>query len=301
MLVAIIYTGAARTIETTIQLFKQNVVLNENYHVYGVIQSFEHETLIRETLGDNIKSLEWFDKENVVWLTIRDELLQNMNIDEYWKNYLRTSGSMIEYYQLYLAYQALEKYETEHSIKYDFVLRFRTDTVIKDVIRFDDIFEKEHVTHIVNQIKNKLNIDITSEPFLNVFMNTFYNEHRIGYVLQYQTKTEYKLSTIDDLIHYLKHGNYVVSLRKNVIYFLRRDVMTQLHVLGITYGIYTDPDYYWFNSESQLEKICESLHIDKYNSTTQLEDESLYMYNPIHYYEQGQLKENDYSFFIKRH
>jgi hypothetical protein len=88
MLVAIIYTGAARTIETTVQLFKQNVVLTENYHVYGVVQSSEHETLIRDTLGDNIKSLEWFDKENVGWLTIRDELLQNMTLDERWKHYL---------------------------------------------------------------------------------------------------------------------------------------------------------------------------------------------------------------------
>jgi hypothetical protein len=304
MLVAIIYTGEARTIESTIQLFKQNVVLNDNYHVYGVVQSSQdqHETIIRETLGDNIKNLEWFDKDNSEWITIREELLQNMMLDERWKNYLRTSGSMIEYYQLYVAYQSLEKYEMEHEMKYDFVLRFRTDTVIKDVIRFDDIFKKDYVTYIVNQIKDTFNIDHTSEQFLHVFMNTFYNEKRIGYELKYQIKTEFKLgSTIDDLLDYLKHGNYMVSLRKNVIYFVRRDLMTQLHLLGITYGKYTDPDYYWFNSESQLENICESLHIDKYNSTTQLEDESLYMYNPIHYYEQEQLKENEYSFFIKRH
>ena len=304
MLVAVIYTGATRTIESTIRLFKQNVVLNENYHVYGVVQSgqIEHETLIRETLGDNIKSLKWFDNENVEWITIREELLQNMILDERWKHYLRTSGSMIEYYQMYLAYQALERYEKEHDMKYDFVLRFRTDTVIKDVIRFDDIFEKEHVTHIVNKIKDNLDIEMTSDQFLDVFMNTFYNEKRIGYELKYQTKTEFKMGyTIDDLIDYLKNGNYMVSLRKNVIYFVRRDTMTQLHLLGITYGKYTDADYYWFNSESQLEKICESLHIDKYNSTTQLEDESLYLYNPTHYYEEDQLKENEYSFFIKRH
>jgi hypothetical protein len=112
-----------------------------------------------------------------------------MILDERWKHYLRTSGSMIEYYQLYLAYQALEKYEIEHSMKYDFVLRFRTDTVLKDIICFDDIFQKEHVLHVVNQINDVLNIGMDSENFLGTFMNMFYNEKRIHYnKIQFQNK-----------------------------------------------------------------------------------------------------------------
>ena len=33
-----------------------------------------------------------------------------------WKNYLRNSGSMIEYYQMYLAYYSMSKYEKENYI-----------------------------------------------------------------------------------------------------------------------------------------------------------------------------------------
>ena len=39
MKIAIFYVGELRTYETTIKLFKQNVLLNENYHVFSVIQS----------------------------------------------------------------------------------------------------------------------------------------------------------------------------------------------------------------------------------------------------------------------
>ena len=133
--VAILYTGESRTIETTIQYFKNNVLLNNNYHVFALVQSDNidyHHQIIMNAIGSHIKNLQWFDKNDQTWLQIREDLLQKINIPENWKNYLNNSGSMIEYYQMYLAYQALEKYETENNIKYDFVLRMRTDVILKD-------------------------------------------------------------------------------------------------------------------------------------------------------------------------
>ena len=306
MLIAVIYTGASRTIETTIQHFKKNVLLNDNYHVFGVIQSDDHESLIRTVIGDNLKSLEWFDKENMEWINLREELLSTMNMPDKWKHYLRSSGSMIEYYQLYIAYQALERYEKEHNMRYDFVLRFRTDTVLKDVIDFDKIMTPEYIKDIIYKIKDELKTEI-NEQVVQVFMNTFYNENRIHYKnIEGQFLPIHLLELRDDeiidkLIDYVTHGNYVVSLRKNVIYFMRRDVMTKIHQLGMTYGQYTDDsNEYWFNSESQLDNICAKYNIDKYSSTTVLEDSSLYLYNPMRYYENDELK-GEYSFFIKRY
>jgi uncharacterized protein YfbU (UPF0304 family) len=37
--VAIIYTGETRTIESTLGHFKKNVLLNNNYHVFAIVQS----------------------------------------------------------------------------------------------------------------------------------------------------------------------------------------------------------------------------------------------------------------------
>ncbi len=295
MLIAVIYSGATRTIETTIHHFKQNVLLHENYHVFGVIQpDTNQESLITKVIGDNLKSLQWLDKENAEWVELRDKLVSSMHILDRWKDYLRTSGSMIEYYQLYLAYQALERYELEHGIKYDFVLRFRTDTVLKDVIDFDKIMDKEYIKKVLCEIKSK-----SLEKTLEVFMNTFYNERRISYH-NIESLTNCLEMTDEEIIEYVRHGDYVVGLRKNVIYFMRRDVMSKIYHLGITYGQYTSADDYWFNSESQLENICTKYNIDKFSSTTVLEDSSLYMYNPSRYYENGELK-GDYSFFIKRY
>ena len=317
--VAIIYTGETRTIETTLADFKNNVLLNNNYHVFGVVQSDNiehHNHIIRDILGENLKTIEWFDKNNPAWITLRENQIQKMPITDRWKDYLKNSGSMIEYYQMYLAYQALEKYEIENNIKYDFVLRFRTDTVLKDSINFDTIFEKTYIKNILYKIKDHLNSDnIISEEILDLFMNSFYSENRIFYKNTDNPKiivSDYlnKLLEINDeelfineLMNYLKNGNYMISFRKNVIYFLRRDLMNYIHLLGITYGDYSDDkNSYWFDAESQLENICTANNIDKFNSTTELEGNSLYNYQHLNYFnENGELKQDNYSFFIKRY
>ena len=58
--IAIIYTGESRTIETTIQTFKEHILLNENYHVYAVLQSSNTELteqLVRKNMNNNLKLL----------------------------------------------------------------------------------------------------------------------------------------------------------------------------------------------------------------------------------------------------
>ena len=124
MKIAIIYTGETRTIEKTIDYFKSNVLLNENCHVFAVLQSNNvdfHDNYVKTHLGDNLKSLSWFDKNNQLWCDIREHLLYNMDISEDWKNYLRNSGSMIEYYQMYLAFKEIEKIEHLYNYKYEYM------------------------------------------------------------------------------------------------------------------------------------------------------------------------------------
>lgn len=318
MKIAIFYTGESRTIETTIDLFKKNVLLNNNYHVFAVLQSNnidEHEKFITEKIGDNVKNIHWFDKNNEEWLYIKEKQLNIMNIPDDWKNYLSNSGSMIEYYQMYLAYKYLEKYEKENNIQYDYVLRFRTDTIIKDTLDFENFnFEKPYIQKLLYKIKEILNIDtIISEKVLDTFMISFYNEKRLLYydnlfITKYISESYNKLLEIENeedfigcLAEYLKNGNYIITFRENVIYFIKRELMTHLHILGITYGDYKIDHDYWFNAESQLKGICIHNQIDFYSSTTSLEDKSLYEYNGSNYFVDGELKDDDYTFFIKRY
>jgi hypothetical protein len=240
-----------------------------------------------------------------------------MNISDDWKYYLRNSGSMIEYYQMYLAFKNMEIYEKQHNITYDYILRIRTDTILKDKINFNyDEYSEEYIKKIFYKIKEQQNCDtIISENVVIYFMNSFYNENRSNYLnmnfennfLSKNIKNLLKINDENEFIkgikNYINEGNYIITLRTNVVYFLKRELMDKIHILGITYGSYTSEiNNYWFNAESQLNQLCINNNIDFYSSTTDLEGLSLYGYDHKNYFdENNNLMDNKYSFFIKRY
>jgi hypothetical protein len=322
MKIAIFYVGELRTYETTIKLFKQNVLLNENYHVFSVIQSNgtnDYEKVFKEIIQGNLKKLVDFDKNNTDWVNLRERLLDDINIGENWKSYLRNSGSMIEYYQMYLAYNLMNDYEKENNIKYDFVIRIRVDTIIKQPICLDWMdYNDDTVKRLLYKIKTKYNFNnIISNEVLDVFMNTLLNEKRIDYNKMnvdnvvtssaFNKLLEFKNEDEDEFIHslnnYIKGENFIISFRVNVVYVVKRNLMEYIHLLGITYGknkFDREPSY-WFNAECQLKSICVENNIDFFSSVTDLECSSLYEYTKLNYFnENDNLLDNDFDFFIKR-
>lgn len=317
--IAVIYTGELRTIESTIQLFKKNVLKNNDFHVFAVLQSNDnkdyYETFIKDILKDNIKSLIWLDKYDDKWVQIRNELVKNINIDNYWKNYLINSGSMIEYYQSYLSYNEIQTYEKINNINYDFILRFRTDTVLKDEICFDiNKYTKEYIKQLLTQImefksqKSFINKEVLTNFITSLFFKNRHTYCNNGcYINTSKLFNDFLQITDEDIfihkIHdYIIQGNFLIALRNNVIYFVKRNLYEKISILGITYGKYIKNDTYWFNSENQLEQICIDNNIDLFSSTTQLEDSSLYKYNKQNYYnDDDTLKYDEFSFFIKRY
>jgi hypothetical protein len=318
--IAILYTGEFRTIEKTIELFKQNVLINDNYHVFAVIQDNNNENIeqiVKKTIKNNLKTYINFDKNDNIWINIRENLLNDMNTNEGWKNYLRNSGSMIEYYQMYLAYNSMSKYEKDTNTEYEFVIRFRTDTILKDKLNFDWLqYNDDTIKNILYKIKDKYNLDkIMSIEALNIFFNTFYNEKRIDYTpipdCDITNSTLNKLLNekseeqfVSRICEYIKNGDYIISFRINIIYFIKRRLMEKIHLLGINYGKYVyekHKDNYWVNAECQFRQICLQNNIDFYSSTTKLEDMSLYEYNKNNYFDEtNNFIENNYSFFIMR-
>lgn len=59
-----------------------------------------------------------------------------MNIADHWRVYIKNSGSMIEYYQLYLAYLKMCNYEGTNNFKYEYIIRSRTDTIFTKPVDF---------------------------------------------------------------------------------------------------------------------------------------------------------------------
>jgi hypothetical protein len=319
--IAIIYTGETRTIETTIQTFKEHILLNENYHVFAVLQSQNSkltEELVRTHMENNLKSYEIFNKDDFCWNVTQDNLLNIMKPANFWYEYLKyKSGSMIEYYQMYLAYQRIVEYEYKENIKYDYVIRIRCDVIITHPIYFDwGDFDETYIKQCFTEIQKQKNYkNIICPDALIIFMNSIFFKNRIycdieiennciistdSFSILLQTTNEKIFFTM--LKEYLNKGKFIITLRENVLFFMKRKYMSFIALLGITYGMYKMKDNeMWFNSENQLKQICIENNIDIFDSYTQLEVKSLYEYDHNNYYKDGELiKNNNAFFFIKR-
>jgi hypothetical protein len=329
--IAIFYTGLVRTLESTIPhivnyLNNENYINNCEFGFFCSLQSnsANEQNCINETLvanfGNKIKSISWINKNANEWQNLSTQLVSNINISEPWKDYLLTSGSIIEYYQMYNSYIYMKNYERENNINYDFILRLRTDVILKDEINFDfqsctPSLIKEHLI----KAQNILNKDsfINTDVF-NYFMNTFAISNRNVYDINkisisqihnnFFIKTS-KINTyneeeyINALYNYIQNGEFLLTLRNNVVYFGKAKVFEKIHKLGITYGAYkiNEEPTYWFNAECQLSGICRENNIDYYSSVTNLEGDSLYNYNQCNYFDDNnELINDEYSFFIKR-
>jgi hypothetical protein len=331
MRVAILYTGEFRTCEKTIHYTKQNILLNEDVHVFATIQHSETEyceNFLKSHMGIHLKELKFFNKINKEWNLIQDELLNKMSIHPHINKYLKTSGSMIEYYQSYLSYQELLKYEKLNNIKYDYIVRLRTDIIYTQPLTFN--FLKMTVNDIIDNFKLIHNITQESMILSHKNIAIFFNNLLCETNKELRIKSEFinndirnnsedcnkmmtsilnadenDISVWEKIRQYINNGKYMISLRNNVFYIIKREYFSDIQTLGITYGSYIDYNNrgYWWNSESQLQEICKHYQISKFDSTILLEGKSLYEYKASNYFnDNNMLIENlNCLFFICRH
>ena len=334
MLVAILYTGEFRTCFKTMQYTKQNILLNDDVHVFATIQNAntnECNEFITTNFGLNLKSLIHFNKSETLWNSIQDELLNKMSlpINTTIYNYLKKSGSMIEYYQLYLSYQSLLEYEKSQNIKYDYVVRLRTDVIytqpltfnfinlsildikeqlqiIKNITKETNLLSLKNIKILLNNLlveTNKIlrysanygNIDFHSNSDnFNKILNDIENDNDVN---------DNENNILESIHSFLNNGKYIITLRKNVFFIIKRDWFSEIANLGITYGAYkNNNNAYWWNSESQLQEICLQNNITIFDSTILLEDNSLYKYNNDNYFNENNKLQEDLQclFFICR-
>jgi hypothetical protein len=325
MKIAIYYTGEIRTIEKTIDNFKKNLLLNDDYHVFAILQTDEREKtleLVKNKIGNNLKYFEYYNKDDFCWKCIQNNLLSTIiiNSDNNWIEYLQNrSGSMIEYHQMYKAFHSMVNYEMLNNFKYDYVIRIRCDVILTKPIYFNwDSYDEKYINEYINEImiKNNMNIKEDRVKIITILMNSLYCKLRIYNNIEMKAScyisNDYLKNIINiednnifikELVKYIKRGKYIITLRNNVIYFIKRKYITSIAPLGLMYGLYKEENNpYWFNAESQLKQICIENEIDIFNSHSQLEEDSLYNYNENNYYKNGELIDNfnNVFFFIKR-
>jgi len=298
MRTAVIFTGALRTVKKTMRYFKQNV-LRPNVQVFICVQNDTAESedswnqWFKGEIGGQIKSIDWFSLEKYPeWVKLRDLQLSHIHLPEMWSNYLRSSGSMIEYFQLQLAYMKMCYDEQISGCKYDYIIRARTDSIYAKPVDFHWLnWTEEEVAKRVEDVKEEMEqskIETSANTILNYFMCTILSDDLIPniqriYASRYDCEGDLlphlqKEVSFEKALHqYITKGRYMLTLRKNNLYIVRRSLFYLIPSLGTMYGFHksADSDNYWFNAEGQFRDACKYSCITLYDYGTAFEETSL--------------------------
>jgi len=295
MRTVVIFTGALRTIKKTIRYFKQNV-LRDGVDVFACVQNDTQQSeeewnqWFRTQLGDHLRSIEWFSLANhPEWVTHRDRLIDHIPLDNGWKHYLRTSGSMIEYFQLQLAHMKVCLYEQRNGFQYDYLVRGRTDSIYAKPVDFHWLhWTDQEVADRMERIRTEMirsAIDVTERSLLQYFMSTLLSDTTIpnlsrilaDCVLNDADRPPIGSLTPSALRAYVTNGRYILTLRKNNLYLVRRSLFFLIPSLGTIYGLPRTPaaDDYWFNAECQFRSACYLSGMSIFDYSTLFEEKSL--------------------------
>jgi hypothetical protein len=279
----ILLTGALRTIRKTMKYLKRNVLCGYNgvqskrdLDIFACVQndsslSEEEWTLwFRSELGDQLVSITWFSLDRYpAWVAHRDLQLEHLTIDEGWKGYLRNSGSMIEYFQLQLVYMKMCQVEEKEGFRYDYVIRARTDSIYAKPVDFHWLsWSEEDVERRLAKIKEEMReskMEITARDIFRYFMCTIISDDLIPNLsflsaeyVPCPTDSNHIPESAKQIMDFIHEGRYILTIRKNNLYVVRRDLFHLIPTLGTMYGFMRSPiaDGYWFNAEGQFRDAC---------------------------------------------
>lgn len=315
MKVSVLYTGALRTIRKTMRYFKQHVLLNSDVDVYACVQNDsglpneEWETWIRSEMGAHLKSLTWFvPHENSDWISLRDKLVSHTNVYDVWKNYLKNSGSILEYYQLYLAYLKMCQYEDTHQ-RYKYIIRCRTDNLFGKPVDFHWLtWSDEEVEKRIRSIHEKLaGCEKETDPktILNYFMGTLLSDDLIENIQNIGIRhipnrdSLTAISSSTDLNRFVQNGPYILTYRANNLYIVGREHFSLIPGLPFLYGFLKTPynDSYWFNAENQFQAACYFSNLVVFDYNTGFEDSSVSNYDEARYFDDQYNIRNPYMVY----
>lgn len=294
---AIILTGALRTIKKTMRYFKRNVLCSVDRHevaVYACVQNDTQESdeswtaWLKAEIGPCLLDVTWFSLEKFpAWVTHRDLQLEHLRIDEGWKGYLRKSGSMIEYFQLQLAYMKMCQIEATGGFRYDYVVRARTDSIYAKPVDFHWLdWSEEDVARRLQVVKEELvasQMAVNDKEIFKYFMSTLWSDAVIPNLAF--ISVEHVPSPTDSVIpvlaeevrRYIHDGRYILTIRKNNLYVVRRDLFHFVPTLGTMYGFLRSPhsDAWWFNAEGQFRDACYYSCLSVFEYSSPFEERSL--------------------------
>jgi hypothetical protein len=303
MKIAVLYTGALRTIEKTIRYLKENVLLNENVHVFACLENDterpteEWEKWLRDQLGGHLKQLDFGKlREDWTFIHLRERILMYLDVTESWKGYLRNSGSIIEHYHIWLTNQVMCHYENTNKFKYDYVIRCRTDTIFGKPIdfhwlKYSNSEIEQRIAHIQSEL-GKHNLAYDKYKLLYYFMTTMIHDNLFQNIPLLQVSPFFATNqscpeSAQEILDYIQRGRYILTMRENLLYIIKREYFTLLPCVALLYGTlrYPNDDPIWFNSESQFKGACYNSNLTIFDYSTNFESKSLYEFDKNLYFD----------------
>ena len=236
-------------------------------------------------LGGYLQSLEWMDPAAEEWTIPRDRLLSTLHhVPEQWRDYLRHSGSMVEYYQLYRAYLQMCGFEAKHGFRFDWIIRTRTDSIFTQPIDFHWLEWSEHtIQERMDAIRQRLpGQNPTAEDVWSAYMSTLISDKTIPNLSNLLRDPRILAGTATpktaaEMGQYVREGRYILTFRRNNLYVVRRDLFYLIPSLATLYGTFRSPesDDYWFNAEGQFRDACTYSGLSVFDYSTVHEERSL--------------------------
>jgi len=163
--------------------------------------------------------------EEVFKRAIQKELNNGVNI--YWSfDYLRCSGSILQYYQFWKIWQHVIEYELVNNMKFDNVVRSRSDIFINKPV-LDDMY---------NIVKSMYDNNLL-EP-----LNSYYDE--------------LTSEVVQKLGDPMNQEDKVITLGTEQVWIAKRHIFDRLSQIIFHYGLWDSGKDYTFNSETAFHIYC---------------------------------------------
>lgn len=139
-------------------------------------------------------------------------------------SYVEESGTILQYYQFWRIWQKVLEYERQHNIKFENIVRTRTDIYIGKPINISNVFEG--------------------------YIGNLHSEKKLVESSKY----------FDDLTSNIDE-NTVLTLGEEQIWISKRENFNLLSQIIFHYGLYDSGLPFTFNSETQFHQFCKHYNL----------------------------------------
>lgn len=282
--VALLITGGFRTFDKSLETIYENIISKNDCICFFLVEGVWGPKIIWDNvnkypgikIGWLMSAESYRDKHYnaIVEMTknsdrdaLKREVFERASAqpgnDIDWPNYgpnfiFNTSGSLLQFYQVWRLWQHVTRYERENNMKFTHAVRVRTDLLIGKPLFISDTFAADNP--ILREMeKNNEFTDAEDESC------EYFDSKRL---------------TMDTY-----PGDYLITLGVDIVWIAKRNVFQQLTNMVFHYGIWDSGAAYAFNAEGCFHQFCKHNNIRHYYLTekhfplytTNIEDKNKYL------------------------